>query len=95
MPRSGTHAHFQFYQIVIICSLSSYIVHVVYFVFMCVGNFSTSLQPLQVYVRLSHVVTPYVNNCISQSHPLTFTFRVPTFGSTLSLPLPYFGTVNR
>jgi hypothetical protein len=29
-PRSGTHAHFQFYQIVVICSLSSDIVHVEY-----------------------------------------------------------------
>jgi hypothetical protein len=38
------HAHFQFYQIVVICSLSSDIVHVGYLVFMCAGTCSTRLQ---------------------------------------------------
>jgi hypothetical protein len=55
------HAHVQFYQIVVICSLSSDIVHVGYLVFMCAGTCSASLQPLQVYVRHWHVIIPSVN----------------------------------
>jgi hypothetical protein len=50
MSRSGMHAHFEFSQIVVICSLSSNIFHVDYLVFMCAGTFSAILQPLQVYV---------------------------------------------
>jgi hypothetical protein len=74
---SGTHVHCNFYQITIIYSLSFDIVHVRYLVFICEGNFSASLQPLQVYVRHWYVVTPSVNNFISQSHPLTFSFKGP------------------
>jgi hypothetical protein len=45
--RPGTHAHVQNYQIVVICSLSSHIVHVGYSILMCVGTWSsqTSATP--------------------------------------------------
>jgi hypothetical protein len=45
--RPGTHAHVQNYQIVVICSLSSDIVHVGYSVLMCAGTWSsqTSATP--------------------------------------------------
>jgi hypothetical protein len=55
------HAHFQFYQITVICYLSSYIVHVGYLVFMCAGTCLAILQPLQVYVRHWNVIIPSVN----------------------------------
>jgi hypothetical protein len=38
--RPGMHAYVQNYQIIVICSLSSYIVHVGYLVFMCAGTWS-------------------------------------------------------
>jgi hypothetical protein len=41
MLRLGTHARFQFYQIVVICSLSLDIVHVGYLVFMSAGTCSS------------------------------------------------------
>jgi hypothetical protein len=55
----GAHAHVQNYQIIVICSLSSNIVHVEYLVLMCAGTWSSQLvQPLQVYVRNWHVIIP-------------------------------------
>ena len=41
MSHSSTHSHVQNYQITTIFSLSSYIVHVRYLVFMCTGTFSS------------------------------------------------------
>jgi hypothetical protein len=57
--RPGTHAHVQNYQITVICSLSSDIVHVGYSVLMCAGTWSSQVaQTLQVYVQHWHVIIP-------------------------------------
>jgi hypothetical protein len=59
MSHPGTHAHVQNYQIAIICSLSSDIVHVGYLVLICAGTWATKIaQPLQVYVRHWNVIIP-------------------------------------
>jgi hypothetical protein len=58
-PHSSTHTHIQNYQIIVICSLSSYIFHIGYLVLMCEGNWlSKIVQPLQVYVQHWHVIIP-------------------------------------
>jgi hypothetical protein len=58
--RPGTHAHVQNYQITVICSLSSDIVHVGYSVLICAGTWSSQLNawPFQVYDRYWHVIIP-------------------------------------
>jgi hypothetical protein len=64
--RLGMHAHVQNYQIIIIYSLSSNIVHVGYLVLMCACIWSSKIaQPLKVYVQHWHVKFPLNINFIS------------------------------
>jgi hypothetical protein len=93
IPRSGTPAHVQGYQI------NGYMFDYLQILFTsgiwlsCVQvlGHHTLVQPLQVYNRHWHVIIPSESHLHLQSHPLKFSFRVPISGSVVLSPPLHFG----
>jgi hypothetical protein len=88
IPRPGTHAHIQNYQINACMFDSLQILFTLGIWFSCVQvlGHHTSTQPLQVYTQHWHVVIPSKSHLHLQSHPLTFTSRIPISGSAVPTP---------
>jgi hypothetical protein len=88
IPRPGTHAHIQNYQIHahIFDSLQILFTSGIWFSCVQVLGHYTSTQPLQVYTQHWHVVIPSESHLHLQSHPLTFSSRIPISGSVVPTP---------
>jgi hypothetical protein len=97
-PPPGMHAHVQNYQIDSCMFNSLQILFTLGIWFSCVQvlGHHTSMQPLQVYNQHWHVIIPSESQLHLQSHPLTFSSRIPISSSavpTPPLPLRYYHLV--
>jgi hypothetical protein len=92
IPRPGTHAHVQNYQInaCMFDSLQILFTSGIWFSCVQVLGHHTPVQPLQVYNQHWHVIIPSESQLHLQSHPLKFSFRVPISGSAVPPPPLHF-----